>query len=112
MRKIKSRISLLTRFRPPACLALESHFQYSRKPARCQPTTVLGVTTTRGRFHPDQSFLKTTQKQFVRGRESTARSFGVQSKQLLTQSEIFEDEIRARAECTNKPSEEMSERCD
>jgi hypothetical protein len=23
-------------------LAFESHFQYSRKPARCQPTTVLG----------------------------------------------------------------------
>src|SRR5882762_2183100 len=61
MRKISARISLLTRFWPPICLALESHFQYSRKPARCQPTTVLGVTTMRGPFHPAQSFRNPTQ---------------------------------------------------
>src|ERR1035437_9768036 len=42
-------------------LALESHFQYSRKPARCQPTTVLGVTWMRGSFHLSQSLRNTTQ---------------------------------------------------
>jgi hypothetical protein len=61
MRKTSARISLLTRFWPPIRLALESHFQYSRKPPRCQPTTVLGVTTMRGPFHPAQSFRNTTQ---------------------------------------------------
>src|ERR1700738_1702561 len=55
MRKIKARISLLTRFRPPTRLALETHLQYSRKPARCQPTTVLGVTKMRGLLHPDHN---------------------------------------------------------
>ena len=36
IRKIKARISLLTGLRPPLDLALESHFQYSRNPARCR----------------------------------------------------------------------------
>src|SRR6266852_9768266 len=41
IRKIRARTSLLTRLRPPTCLALETHFQYKRNPARCQLTTVL-----------------------------------------------------------------------
>ena len=61
IRKISARIPLLTRFRPPTCLARESHFQYSRKPAPCQPTTVLGVTTMRGPCPPAQSLRNTTQ---------------------------------------------------
>src|ERR1700686_4318095 len=44
IRKIKSRTSLLTRFRPPTWLILETHLQYKRNPARCQFTTVLGVS--------------------------------------------------------------------
>src|SRR5664280_1119594 len=59
--KIKARISLLTGLRPPLDLALESHFQYSRNPERCQPTTVLGVTRMRGSFHLSQSLRNTTQ---------------------------------------------------
>ena len=46
--KIKVRISLLTRFRPPTWLTLETDAQYKRNPARCQFTTVLGVTKTKG----------------------------------------------------------------
>jgi hypothetical protein len=42
-------------------LALEIHFQYKRKPARCHATTVRGVTRTRGLFHPDQSCRRRTQ---------------------------------------------------
>ena len=61
MRKIKARISVLTRFLPPTRLVVESHFQYSRKPARCQATTVLGVTRMSGSFHPDQSLRNTIQ---------------------------------------------------
>src|SRR6516162_8723798 len=48
IRKIRARISLLTRFRPPTRLNLEIHVQYKRNPARCQFTTVRGVTNTRG----------------------------------------------------------------
>src|SRR4029077_1320287 len=48
IRKIKARTSLLTRFRPPTCLTLEIHDQYKRNPARCQFTTVLGVTKMSG----------------------------------------------------------------
>src|SRR6267378_8284533 len=46
IRKIKARTSLLTHFRPPTWLILETHVQYKRNPARCQFTTVLGVTKT------------------------------------------------------------------
>lgn len=66
IRKIKARISLLTGFRPPRCLALKSHFQYSRKPARCQLVTVLGVTRMRGFLQPDHTFLNMTQKSLCR----------------------------------------------
>jgi hypothetical protein len=53
IRKIKARTSLLTRFRPPTWLTLETHVQYKRNPARCQFTTVLGVTKMSGFLHPD-----------------------------------------------------------
>jgi hypothetical protein len=36
----------------------------------------------------------------------------VQSKELLTESEIFEDEVLFGTESTDNPSEEMSERRD
>src|SRR5271169_288330 len=66
IRKIKARTSLLTRFRPPTWLILETHVQYKRNPARCQFTTVLGVTKTRGCLHPDQHILNATQNSLFR----------------------------------------------
>ena len=66
MRKIKTRTSLLTGFRPPICLILETHVQYKRNPARCQFTTVLGVTKTRGCLHPDQHIFNATQNSLYR----------------------------------------------
>ena len=66
IRKIKARTSLLTRFRPPICLTLETHVQYKRNPARCQFTTVLGVIKTRGCLHPDQHVLNATQNNLCR----------------------------------------------
>src|SRR5216684_2247004 len=66
IRKIKARTSLLTRFRPPTWLILETHVQYKRNPARCQFTTVLGVTKTRGCLHPDQHTLNATQNSLCR----------------------------------------------
>ena len=81
MRKIEARISLLTGFRPPTRLTLESNLQYKRNPVRCQFTTVLGVTKTRGFLHPDQNVLNATQ-QLVQGSQSTARLLRVQSQQI------------------------------
>src|SRR5205809_2331746 len=66
IRKIKARTSLLTRFRPPTWRTLETHVQYKRNPARCQFTTVLGVTKTRGFLHPDQNVLNATQNSLCR----------------------------------------------
>src|SRR5271169_770136 len=66
IRKIKARTSLLTRFRPPTWLILETHVQYKRNPARCQFTTVLGVTKTRDCLHPDQHILNATQNSLCR----------------------------------------------
>src|SRR6266403_35003 len=66
IRKIKARTSLLTRFRPPTWRILETHVQYERNPARCQFTTVLGVTETRGCLHADQHILNATQNSLCR----------------------------------------------
>ncbi len=61
MRKISSRTSLLIGFLPTACRAREIQLQYSRNPARCQRTTVSGVTRINDLFQPDQTFRKTSQ---------------------------------------------------
>src|ERR1700693_376534 len=66
IRKIKARSCLLTRFRPPTWLNLETHVQYKRNPARCQFTTVLGVTKMSGVVHPDQNVRNTTQNSLCR----------------------------------------------
>jgi hypothetical protein len=57
---------LLTHSRPPSRRTLAIHVQYTRKPARCQFTTVLGVTKTRGFLHPDQSARNATQNSLCR----------------------------------------------
>jgi hypothetical protein len=47
---------------PLAFLTLEISFQYDRKPARCQRTTVSGVTMMRDCFQPDQTRRANIQK--------------------------------------------------
>ena len=51
-------------------------------------------------------------EQFVQGSQSTARSLRVQSQQLPTESQVFEDEVRPATERTDQPAEKMSERHD
>jgi hypothetical protein len=48
----------------------------------------------------------------VQGSQSTARSLRVQSQQLPTESQVFEDEVRPATERTDQPAEEMPERHD
>jgi hypothetical protein len=64
--KLSARTSLLTRFRPHTWLTLETHVQYKRNPARCQFTTVLGVTKMSGLVHPDQNVRNATQNSLCR----------------------------------------------
>ena len=49
-------------------------------------------------------------EQLVQGSHSTARSLRVQSQQLRTESQVFEDEVLPGTEGTDQPAEEMSER--
>ena len=51
-------------------------------------------------------------EQFVQGSQSMARSLRVQSQQLPTKSQVFEDEVLARTASAEHPTEEMSERHD
>jgi hypothetical protein len=62
MRKIRSRTSLRVGLLPGCLVILETSLQYRRKPARCQRTTVSGVTMRRDCFQPDQTRRATTQK--------------------------------------------------
>ena len=62
IRKINSRTSFGVGLRPTAPRTRETSLQYMRKPARCQRTTVSGVTTMIDCFHCDHSRLTATQK--------------------------------------------------
>src|SRR6516162_1484159 len=86
IRKIRARTSLLTPFRPPTRLNLEIHVQYKRNRAQCHP------------------------EQLVQGSQSSARPLRVQSQQLPTESQVFQDEVLARAKRADDPPEEMPER--
>src|ERR1022692_618019 len=72
MRKIRSRTSVEIRFRPVTRRALEIARHYNLNPARCQPTTVSGLTKMRACFQPDQNLRARTQKSL-----SNARSLGL-----------------------------------
>jgi len=62
MRKINSRTSFGVGLRPTGPRTREISLQYMRKPARCQPTTVPGVTTMIDCFHWDHRRLTATRK--------------------------------------------------
>ena len=51
-------------------------------------------------------------KQLLQGSHSPAGSLRVQSQQLLTESQVFKDEVLAGAENAHHPAEEISERSD
>src|ERR1700680_3444478 len=61
---------------------------------------------------PGPAHSQRNPEQFVQGSQSTARSLRVQSQQLPTESQIFEDEVLPRTEGADHPAEEMSERRD
>ena len=61
---------------------------------------------------PGPAHSQRNPEQFVQGSQSTARSLRVQSQQLPTESQVFEDEVRPATERTDQPAEEMPERYD
>ena len=62
-------------------------------PARCLFTTVLGVTKDE-RFSPSgPACPQRNPDQLVQGSQSAVRSLRVQSQQLPTESQVFEDEV-------------------
>ena len=66
-RRINARTSGVNLGRPPH--GRDFHHQYSRKPVRCQPTTVSGLTITSASRQRDQVVRKTVQKSRSRGRK-------------------------------------------
>ncbi len=62
IRKINSRTSFEVGLLPKRVLALEISLQYIWNPARCQRTTVSGLTIMRECFQVDQTRRVTTQK--------------------------------------------------
>ena len=60
--KIRSRTSRDIGLLPIGFLTLEITLQYHRNPARCQRTTVSGVTTESACFQPDQNRRASSQK--------------------------------------------------
>jgi hypothetical protein len=60
----------------------------------------------------DRSRSERNPEQLVQDSPSTARSLRVQSQQLPTESQIFQDEVLAGKESTDHPAEEMSKRGD
>src|SRR5271167_1212375 len=92
MRKISSRTSLLMDFLPTAFRAREIQLQYSRKPVRCQRTTVSGVTRINDLFQSDQTFRRTTQNSLSTELSRGRGSLCVQSQQLLPKGEVLQEE--------------------
>jgi len=63
-------------------------------------------------FPPEPLLPQHNPEQLMQGGQSTTRTFGVQSQQLLTESEIFQDEVLPGTKRTDNPSQKMSERGD
>src|SRR5215469_4661987 len=92
MRKIRSPTSLLKGFLPAEQRFRESQAQYNRKPMRCQRTTVSGVTSRSGFFHPTTAFVAKPRTP-CRESQPTPRSLGMESQQLLTKREVLQNEV-------------------
>jgi hypothetical protein len=90
---------------------LEISLQYIRKPARCQRTTVSGVTTRRACFHPDQTRRAITQKSLSRSPRTRARMSTLQYNELLTQARFSRRRLcRLRKRRTSMPKQSLTKR--
>jgi len=83
-----------------------------RNPARCQFTTVLGVTKTRGCFHPDQHILNATQNSLCRAVNRRGGRSACRASNCRRRARFSRTRVRPATERTDQPAEEMSERHD
>src|SRR5215831_7985995 len=103
IRKISSRTSLDSFFLPTGFLAFEIKLQYSRKPARCQRTTVSGLTSTRDCFQAPQKRRANTQK--ILSTAPIRGMLALQHGQLLPEGEIFQEQASMRCkQRVNRPN--------
>jgi hypothetical protein len=79
-------------------------------PDPSRDTPFRDIETQLLKFAPERS--QRNPEQLVHGSQSTARSLGVQSEQLLMKSQVFKDEVLTGTETADQPAEEMSERRD
>ena len=66
----------------------------------------------RGLVHPDQNVLSATQNSLCRAVNRRRGRCACRGQQLLTESQIFEDEVLPGTDGADHPAEEMSERHD
>src|SRR5215469_5402913 len=90
IRKISSRTSVDSFFLPTRFLAFEIKLQYSRNPARCQRTTVSGVTTRRDFFHSDQNRHASIQKSLSKGKSVGLSCLRFSTCELLTKRQVLQ----------------------
>src|SRR6201984_758035 len=90
IRKISSRTSVDSFFLPICFLAFEIQLQYSRNPARCQRTTVSGVTTRRDLLQSVQNRHASTQKSLSKGLSFGLGPPTLQYRELLAKRQILQ----------------------
>jgi hypothetical protein len=92
----------------PRLFDRERRRQNKRKPARCQATTVSGLTITRTWLHAGQRRRSRIQKIRSWIRSRGVRLFSPEDTQLLTQSKDLETEVAARAEESGEASQQVT----
>src|SRR6201987_2561274 len=105
IRKISSQTSVDSFFLPTCFLAFEIKLQYSRKPARCQRTTVSGLTSTRDCFQAPQKTTGEYPEDFVNRSHPGSGMLALQHRQLLPESEIFQEQASLRSKAAGEQAQ-------
>src|ERR1700751_1950262 len=104
IRKISSRTSLDSFFLPICFLTFEIQLQYSRNPARCQRTTVSGVTTRRDLLQSVQNRHASTQKSLSKGLSFGLGPPTLQYREFLAKRQILQKYSATRTKATGLQS--------
>jgi hypothetical protein len=109
--KMRSRTSWDSFFLPTRSFTLEIRFQYLRKPARCQRTTVSGVTMMRELFQADQNRCASTQKSLSRGLTFGLRCFRFNTVSCCRSAKFSKSSVRCeRKQRASSPNHSRKKR--
>lgn len=107
MHEIRFRTSLGVCFLPVCFPPLEMNLQYRRKPARCQRTTVSGVTRIKDWFQPGQ--IGFAHPQYPENPDESTqfrtRMTSFRHYKLLVQGQVFEEKAPAGTKQANERSQ-------